>query len=90
MFLYPILMVFLSLILAIVINLIPFSSFEIEIADLANCIVAAIATRLVVYQLKLSELEKAEENRIQEHQNYIQEATFILKYNQAFIQDCSL
>ena len=88
--LYPLLMLILSLVLAILINKTPFLNLEIEIADFANCIVAAIATGLVVYQLKLSELEKAEENRIQEHQNYIQEATFILKYNQDFIQDSNM
>lgn len=43
-------------------------------------IISAIATGLVLYQLKMTENTEI-------HQSDIEEATFILRYNQAFIQD---
>lgn len=51
-----------------------------DIIAMLEGIIGAIATGLVLYQLKLAE-------RAEIHQNDIEEAAFILKYNQAFIQD---
>ncbi|MCR4793052.1 MAG: hypothetical protein K5871_09885 [Lachnospiraceae bacterium] len=48
--------------------------------SLVEGIIATIATGLVLYQLKLGE-------QTERHQNDIEEATFALQYNQAFIQD---
>ena len=46
-------------------------------------IIGAIATGLVLYQLKASE-------KTEMHQNDIEEASFMLKYNQTFIQDANM
>lgn len=51
-----------------------------HMVNMLEGIIGAIATGLVLYQLKTS--EKAEV-----HQNDIEEASFILQYNQTFIQD---
>ena len=51
-----------------------------HIVGLVEGIIAAIATGLVLYQLKLGE-------KTERHQNDIEEASFTLQYNQAFIQD---
>ena len=50
------------------------------VADLSSAVIAAIAAGLVLYQLKGAEFER-------ERQNDIEEATFVLHYNQSFIQD---
>ena len=46
-------------------------------------IISAIATGLVLYQLKVTENTEI-------HQSDIEEASFILRYNQTFIQDKSV
>lgn len=50
------------------------------IADLSSAVISSVAAGLVLYQLKNSEQERI-------RQGDIEEATFILQYNQAFIQD---
>ena len=50
------------------------------IADLSSAVISSVAAGLVLYQLKNSEQERI-------RQSDIEEATFILQYNQAFIQD---
>ncbi len=50
------------------------------IADLSSGVIAAIAAGLVLFELKAGEQERI-------HQNDIEEASFILEYNQSFIQD---
>ena len=50
------------------------------VADMINGVVAAVAAGLVVFQLHQSEKERM-------RQNDIEEASFLLQYNQAFIQD---
>lgn len=50
------------------------------IADMISGVIAAIAAGLVLYELKGNEQERI-------RQNNIEEASFILQYNQAFIQD---
>ena len=58
------------------------SSIE-HIIGMLEGIIGAIATGFVLYQLKLSEKTEA-------HQNDIEEATFLLQFNQTFIQDVSI
>lgn len=53
------------------------------VTSMLEGVVGAIAAGLVLYQLKLS-------NDVEERQNSIEEARFILQYNQAFIQDASI
>lgn len=61
-----------------------FTAFSNEQAGLVTSmiegVVGAIAAGLVLYQLKIS-------SNVEERQNDIEEAQFILQYNQAFIQD---
>ena len=52
-------------------------------ADMISGVIAAIAAGLVLIELKASERERA-------RQNDIEEASFLLQYNQSFIQDPNL
>lgn len=62
-------------------NIYSFSEGQAElVASMIEGIVGAIAAGLVLYQLKLS-------SAVEERENHIVEAQFILQYNQAFIQD---
>lgn len=54
-----------------------------HIIGMLEGIIGAIATGLVLYQLKAAE-------KTEMHQNDIEEATFLLKYNQTFIQDANM
>lgn len=54
-----------------------------RIIGMLEGIIGAIATGLVLYQLKASE-------KTEMHQNDIEEASFMLKYNQTFIQDANM
>ena len=54
--------------------------FGDSVSNMIDGVIAAIAAGLVLYQLKLT-------RETEEHQSDIEEATFILQYNQSFIQD---
>lgn len=54
-----------------------------HIVGMLEGIIGAIATGLVLYQLKIGE-------KTERHQNDIEEASFILQYNQSFIQDANM
>ena len=54
-----------------------------HIVGMLEGIIGAIATGLVLFQLKAAE-------KTERHQNEIEEASFALKYNQAFIQDANM
>ena len=54
-----------------------------HIIGMLEGIIGAIATGLVLYQLKLSE-------ETERHQDSIEEASFILEYNKSFIQDANM
>ena len=54
--------------------------YQFEIADMTNCIITALATSLVLYELN-------ENDKTSKHQSDITEAAFVLQYNQTFIQD---
>ena len=59
----------------------PFSENEAGlVTSMIEGVVGAIAAGLVLYQLKIA-------GNVEERQNNIEEAQFILQYNQAFIQD---
>lgn len=73
----------LSLCIEGVLNGFSLESFELEIADMANCIITALATGLVLWELK-------ENKNIIENENKIKEAEFMLQYNQSFIQDTNM
>lgn len=53
------------------------------IAGLTSGAVAAIAAGFVLFELRTGEQERI-------HQNDIEEASFLLEYNQAFIQDSNM
>jgi len=53
------------------------------VTSMIEGVVGAIAAGLVLYQLKIS-------SNVEELQNSIEEAQFILQYNQAFIQDANM
>ena len=54
-----------------------------HIISMLEGIIGAIAAGFVLYQLKLSE-------KTESHQNDIEEATFLLQFNQTFIQDANM
>lgn len=54
-----------------------------HVVGMLEGIIGAIATGLVLYQLKIGE-------KTEKHQNDIEEASFILQYNQSFIQDTNM
>lgn len=63
------------------ISLVAFSDEQAGlVTSMIEGVVGAIAAGLVLYQLKMS-------SNVEERQNDIEEAQFILQYNQAFIQD---
>ena len=53
------------------------------VTSMIEGVVGAAAAGLVLYQLKIS-------RNVEERQNSIEEAQFILHYNQAFIQDANM
>ena len=53
------------------------------VADMISGVIAAVAAGTVLFQLKESEMERI-------RQNDIEEASFILQYNQAFIHDANM
>ncbi|MCR5048172.1 MAG: GNAT family N-acetyltransferase [Saccharofermentans sp.] len=55
-------------------------NYEVEIADMINGVVTALATVFVIYELRRGE-------DINKRENSIKEAEFLLKYNQSFVQD---
>ena len=68
----------------IVLSLIYNTGEPIEhVVGMLEGIIGAIATGLVLYQLKIGE-------KTEKHQNDIEEASFILQYNQSFIQDVNM
>ena len=65
----------------IILSLIYKSGEPIEhVVGMLEGIIGAVATGLVLYQLKIGE-------KTERHQSEIEEASFALQYNQAFIQD---
>ena len=54
-----------------------------HVIGMVEGIIGAIATGLVLYQLKVGE-------KTESHQSDIEEATFLLQYNQTFIQDANM
>jgi ribosomal protein S18 acetylase RimI-like enzyme len=76
---------FISLVFAIVFSILvrkisPSYDLPSVAADMVSGIIAAVAAALVLYELKWNSQERA-------RQNDIDEASFILQYNQSFIQD---
>ena len=66
---------------SILLRLVMFSDEQSSvIAEMVSGIIAAIAAGLVLFELKAAEKERI-------RQNDIEEASFILQYNQTFIQD---
>ena len=59
------------------------SNYIDRIIGMLEGIIGAIAAGLVLFQLKAAE-------KTEQHQNDIEEASFILQYNQAFIQDANM
>ncbi len=58
----------------------PFDDLPSVIAEMISGVLAAVAAALVMYELRWNSQERV-------RQNDIEEASFILQYNQAFIQD---
>ena len=73
-----------ALIMSILLHFVHFPDTQAGIvADMIGGVIAAVAAGLVLFELRESEKERA-------RQNDIEEASFLLQYNQSFIQDSNM